>query len=78
MVTYDVICAKDGCEHVVLEVGFSNGKPIDPIEHCGLPMDIWWNSVDFGTSEFQSFTTRNIHPDGKPGIRGSSLRRPQP
>lgn len=69
---YDFVCAKDGCNHIELNVLCASGAiPIQPLEHCGQPMEICWNTILPGVEVFDAFVTRNIHPDGQPiTIRG--------
>jgi hypothetical protein len=66
MVKLDFICNRDGCEHIERDVLSTNGKPVTPLEHCGQPMTVYWMTLPQSVQEFTPFTTRNIHPDGKP------------
>lgn len=78
MVKLDFICNKDGCSAIVQNVLCTNGKPIgEHPAHCGEPMAIDWMKLPQGVQEFIPFTTRNIHPDGKPLLvrnKGDLLR----
>lgn len=67
MPRHDFVCANDTCDHYlqdVLLVGIDDKKWEIP-QHCGKPMEISYMSLDIPVHEFQAFTTRNIHPDGK-------------
>lgn len=66
-VKLDFICDHDKCGHVMVDILCTDGKPVgDHPVHCGKPMVIDWMTLPQSVQEFESFTTRNIHPDGKP------------
>ncbi len=68
MPRHDLICAKDDCNHVqpdVIFVGIDESQWKMP-KHCGVPMEICYQNLDVPMHNFESFTTRNIHPDAKP------------
>ncbi len=67
MPRHDFICSKDGCPHFeqdVILVGVDPAKWTVP-QHCGQPMEISYINLDVPMHNFEAFTTRNIHPDGK-------------
>lgn len=66
MVKLDFICDKDACGAIQRDVLCTAGEPIVQPMHCGVPMAVHWMTLPQSVQEFEAFTTRNIHPDGKP------------
>lgn len=66
MARLDFICDNEACGHIVQDVITKNGEPLAPLKHCGKPMVVQWMTLPQSAQVFEAFTTRNIHPDGKP------------
>lgn len=65
-VMLDFICSKDECDHLVLNVLCTDGKPVaEHPQHCGTPMSVHWMTLPQSVQEFVAFDTRNIRPDGQ-------------
>lgn len=67
MPRHDFVCYSETCTHFesdVVLVGIDESKWEIP-QHCGKPMEISYVCLDIPMHNFEAFTTRNIHPDGK-------------
>lgn len=66
MARHDFVCSNAKCDHIQMDAICSGADESTYPRHCGKPMEINWMSLPNSVQAFEPFTTRNIHPDGKP------------
>jgi hypothetical protein len=66
MSVWDFICSHEQCGCIVRNVS-TNDCDVESVrpQHCGDPMDLYWDGAKTIGMAFEPFETTNIDPDGR-------------